>query len=62
MPEKVKFCSSCVISNQRPNSVIEFKNKDNKKSGINIDEDKCEACKYSVIKKEIDWKKEKPNY
>ena len=57
LPEKVKFCSSCVISNQRPNSVIEFKNKDNKKSGINIDEDKCEACKYSVIKKEIDWKK-----
>ena len=27
LPKKVLFCKSCVISNQRPNSSIEFKNK-----------------------------------
>ena len=26
LPKKVEFCKNCVISNQRPNSVIEFKN------------------------------------
>ena len=31
LPKDVKFCKKCVISNQRPNSVIEFKNKNNKK-------------------------------
>ena len=31
LPSEVKFCSKCVISNQRPKSVIEFKNKNNKK-------------------------------
>ena len=57
LPEKVKFCSSCVISNQRPNSVVEFKNTNNIKSGINIYENRCEACKYSAIKEDIDWDK-----
>lgn len=55
LPEKVEFCSSCVISNQRPNSVVEFKNIDNKKSGIKFENGQCEACKYSSIKKKIDW-------
>ena len=31
LPETVEFCKSCVISNQRPNSVIEFKNSNNQK-------------------------------
>ena len=33
LPNEVSFCKKCVISNQRPSSVIEFKNnpKDNKK-------------------------------
>ena len=26
LPSKVEFCKKCVISNQRPNSTIEFKN------------------------------------
>ena len=26
LPEEVKFCKNCVISNQRPNSTIEFLN------------------------------------
>ena len=26
LPNEVKFCKKCVISNQRPSSTIEFKN------------------------------------
>ena len=26
LPKDIKFCKKCVISNQRPNSTIEFKN------------------------------------
>ena len=26
LPEKVEFCSKCVMTNQRPRSVVEFKN------------------------------------
>ena len=37
LPEHVVFCKSCVISNQRPSSVIEFKNAGNPKKGIEID-------------------------
>ena len=29
LPEKVQFCKKCIISNQRPSSVVEFKNKSN---------------------------------
>ncbi len=57
LPNEVNFCSKCVISNQRPNSVVEFKNKatDNK-SVISIGEDGvCSACKYNDIKNKIDW-------
>jgi N-acetyl sugar amidotransferase len=58
LPEKVIFCKQCVISNQRPSSVIEFKNINNNKNGININEDNiCEACKYNLEKSRIDWNK-----
>ncbi len=59
LPEEVKFCKNCVISNQRPNSTIEFlNNSKSKKKTINFnDEDICDACNYSFLKnKEIDWK------
>ncbi len=59
LPEKVVFCKRCVISNQRPNSVIEFKNNiQSKKETIAFDEDGvCAACRYADIKdKEINWK------
>ena len=40
LPEQVVFCKRCVISNQRPNSTVEFKNvKDEEKATINFDED-----------------------
>ena len=58
LPSDVRFCTKCVISNQRPNSSIEFKNKNQKKIGIQFDENNvCSACKYHEIKKNIDWKK-----
>ncbi len=57
LPEKVIFCKTCVISNQRPRSVVEFKNLDNLKKGIFFDGYECEACKFQKIKENIDWDK-----
>ena len=59
LPEDVKFCSKCVMSNQRPRSVVEFKNSSNQKSGLTIDANSsvCDACNYNETKKEIDWEK-----
>ena len=34
LPEKVIYCKKCVISNQRPSSVVEFKNSNNKKGEL----------------------------
>ena len=37
LPTEIKFCKTCVISNQRPSSTIEFKNqKGEKKEVINL--------------------------
>ena len=59
LPEDVVFCSKCVMSNQRPRSVVEFKNSSNQKSGLNIDVNSSiyDACNYNETKKKIDWKK-----
>tara|TARA_Y100000816_G_scaffold292026_1_gene285469 strand:+ start:1717 stop:2916 length:1200 start_codon:yes stop_codon:yes gene_type:complete len=59
LPEKVQFCKKCVISNQRPNSVVEFKNKKNIKTGISFDKNGvCSACNFTDKKNEnIDWEK-----
>ena len=39
LPNEVKFCKSCVISNQRPNSAIEFSHvAGSLKKTINFDE------------------------
>ncbi len=58
LPEKVKFCSCCVISNQRPSSTIEFKNDGvTNKEVINFNENNvCDACKVREIKDSINWK------
>jgi N-acetyl sugar amidotransferase len=58
LPENVIFCSKCVMSNQRPQSVVEFKNSNNQKFGLNIDVNSsiCDACNYNETKKKIDWK------
>ncbi|MBI4707942.1 MAG: N-acetyl sugar amidotransferase [Candidatus Omnitrophica bacterium] len=58
LPEKVLFCKKCVISNQRPSSTIEFKNRpgDVKKT-INFGTDQvCDACRFAEYKNtKIDW-------
>lgn len=59
LPQKVIFCRKCVMSNQRPNSAIEFKHHLNtQKITLNIDENGvCDACKFAENKEKIDWKK-----
>ncbi len=59
LPPQIKFCKRCVISNQRPNSTVEFQhNIKSKKKTILFDDDGfCSACRYSEKKdKEINWK------
>lgn len=58
LPEDIKHCKTCVITNQRPNSAVEFKhNAESKKSTINFDENCiCDACRSVENKhKGIDW-------
>lgn len=57
LPIKISFCKRCVISNQRPNSSIEFKNTPNeRKMTINLDaEGICDACRVAEHKAEVDW-------
>ena len=58
LPTEVKFCTKCVISNQRPSSTVEFKNKEGEqKKVINFDSNGvCSACVYHQEKEEgIDW-------
>lgn len=58
LPEEVKFCKRCVISNQHPNSTQEFlHNKESKKETIKFRGGICDACLACEKKeKEIDWK------
>lgn len=56
---EVKYCRRCVISNQRPNSTVEYLHtKDSKKETIHFDEEGiCDACRFAESKtKNIDWK------
>ena len=59
LPNKVRFCKKTLISNQRPNSELEFKhNIKTKKKTINIDKNGLsDAWKYALEKKKIDYKK-----
>lgn len=60
LPRTVRFCAQCVISNQRPNSVIEFSHtKGAKKKTIAFNhEGVCDACLLAERKRqEIDWEK-----
>ena len=59
LPADVKFCKRCVISNQRPNSAVEFTHTNaSKKATIHFDEHGiCDACRFTEQKnKTIDWK------
>ena len=58
LPADVRFCTRCVISNQRPNSAVEFKHtKDSKKTTIRFNsEGVCDACLMAEQKNIlIDW-------
>lgn len=58
LPARVEYCKKCVISNQRPNSAVEYKNKvGSKKKTIHFDENGiCDACNFADKKKSIiDW-------
>jgi hypothetical protein len=44
LPEEVKYCKKCVISNQRPRITFD-------KDGI------CSACRYAERKEKTDWAK-----
>lgn len=58
LPEHVQFCTRCVISNQRPNSAVEFKHTvQSLKSTIRMDDGGvCDACRVAEEKaKSIDW-------
>lgn len=59
LPSEVKYCSKCVMSNQRPASAIEFKHtKDSKKVTLNFDENNvCDACRTAEQKEAINWEK-----
>ena len=58
LPKTVAFCKRCVISNQRPNSTVEYKHtKDSHKATIGLDaEEICDACRFAEKKAAtIDW-------
>ena len=59
LPKNIIFCKRCVISNQRPSSVSETKNKKNiKKKVIEFDKNGiCSACKNHDLMEKIDWEK-----
>ena len=58
LPAIVKYCKKCVISNQRPNSAVEYEHKrDSKKATIHFDENGiCDACNFTERKRTaINW-------
>ncbi|WP_368293715.1 N-acetyl sugar amidotransferase [Dehalobacter sp. TBBPA1] len=58
LPSELKYCKRCVMSNQRPNSTVEYQHtKNSKKETIHLDEEGvCDACRFAESKnKSIDW-------
>ncbi|MEA5051195.1 MAG: N-acetyl sugar amidotransferase [Oscillospiraceae bacterium] len=60
LPQEVRFCSRCVMSNQKPNSCSEFEHTiRSKKYSMHIDEKDgvCDACRANDQKRDgnIDW-------
>ena len=58
LPQGVKFCKRCVMSNQRPASIPEFKHTADRRGAayLHIDEEGiCDACRQVEIKEEINW-------
>lgn len=56
LPRSVRFCESCVISNQRPNSAVEYAHtKASNKATIRFEGGVCDACRVARTKAGIDW-------
>ena len=58
LPNTVHYCKSCVISNQRPNSSVEFAHtRESLKETIHFDDQGvCDACRVAERKRKgIDW-------
>ena len=58
LPKDVEYCKKCVISNQRPNSAVEYDHTEkSQKKTINFDENGvCDACNFAERKRtQIDW-------
>ena len=58
LPEKIEFCSKCVMSNQRPSSIPEFKHTKNREGAKYLHLDKnnvCDACNQAKVKDSINW-------
>ena len=60
LPSHVAFCRKCVISNQRPNSAVEYRHTaESKKTVITFDDEGiCDACRNAERKAAVvDWDK-----
>lgn len=58
LPSEVRYCRRCVMSNQRPSSIPEFRHLPDRRGAnyMHLDEDGiCDACRYAERKEEIDW-------
>lgn len=58
LPQEVTYCRRCVISNQRPNSAVEYQHtRESRKKTIHFDEEGvCDACRFAERKNQsIDW-------
>ena len=57
LPSEVVFCKKCVISNQRPITLVEVKHdKDTKKETTAFQSGICDACRWAEMKNnDIDW-------
>ena len=64
LPKKVVFCKKTLISNQLPNSAIEFKHtiKSKKKTAFIDKNGISDPWKYSRIKKKINFKNRKKTF
>jgi N-acetyl sugar amidotransferase len=58
LPSEVIYCKRCVMSNQRPASIPEFRHTPDRKDAkyMHIDEEGiCDACRHAEEKERIDW-------
>jgi len=57
LPEQVRFCRRCVMSNQRPASMPEYRHTlSTPKTTLNFDADGvCDACRHGDVKRSIEW-------